>query len=752
MLGMNGLPLSKPSLAFQKYQPASNPKNRERVNVGRSNKTQFQLQKTGELEDVFLQSSSVAQLSVGSRLVAQRFNSDRGTNEMLASRRKAANALRLALEGTRGEEDELHDHQKEYRNGFVSPPTPPPPPTNCVCAAKTNINALEVHPGVNYLERQNRHGKGHQISPENYFLSSPTPKYPSFSSNTNGKEVSTFLGKNGGCASVAIPRPFIIPDAYAQERLSCGGGMLEYNDPIQDSHSHNPHCARFHIITAETSVGTRTDEKQPFVLTTSSAASGDGSGVPLEKSTDTLPCCLHQQYTSQERDEKKDGKTNKVVSDVHNESHQNGHREGRQRKEDALLAPSKSLTSRSGQCPFCTPNKVPQEDRGEDISRESEKSSWRKQQKLSVSPDEYSAPVWEGVPPPVWNEESGGGNVALSPPSSTSPLSRSLEQLPRHCPYGCCGGAIRSCGENNNDACEDRKSIINSSGNSVSSTRIKGSVCSHAISTGCEGKMNGSWNLPPNPPCGKAQNVSSSSHTTASISSCSSSGTGKEGKDILILPSPPQPLECDMYESNPLSEHSVSSNGRHKKVSVCPSTCSSFSSISHLKRNPVFSPHRRLSSPSSSHRLPSHIQQHDSGSTNSSCSPSGEEVAPTARSHLPGRHPLFRNVDMVARIPPRYAYPNGQRGEEYKDTITPAEEWIVSYTPSAKPWRVSPFLGRCGYKDKSLTFGIIQAAPTTALCPTAAEQYNSVAHCPLRTPCDQSLPQKGVRRYRGIPK
>lgn len=755
MSGMNGLPLSKPSLAFRKYQPAGNPKNRERLNVGRSNKTQFQLQKTVELEDVFLKSSSVAQLPVGTRLVAQRFNSDKGTNEMMASRRKAASALRLALEGGRGEEKGLQDHQKDYRNGFVPPPTPPPPPTNCVCSAKMNVNALEVHPGVNYLERQNRHGKGHQISPENYFLSTPTPKYPSFTLNMTGKEASTFLKKHGGCASVAIQRPFIIPDSYVQERLSCGGGMLEYNDPTQDTRSHNPHCARFHIIAAEASVGTETDEKHPFFLTGSSAAGSDENDVPLEKKANPLPCCLHLPHVPPESDEKKDGAAEKFVRKVHSTSHKNVVQEGGQRREEAFSVSLESAPSNLGQCPFCSLKNVQQEKYGEDSSREDDKRQWGQQQKSSVPPDESTVPIWEGVMSPWQKEGNGGGNATVSPPPPSSSTSSSLEQFPRPCPYGCYLCASRSCTKSSSKTCGDSKSTLGSSSTSVSPTSTRGSAHSHANAAGCVSKMGDSWRVPHNRPCGKAHTLSSSSNTTISASSSNTSGAGKEKerRDISELHSPSKALECNANGDNQRSENSAPSCERHDKISVSSSTCSSFSSTAHPKVNPVFSPHRSLSSPSSSsHRLPSHDQQHGNSSRNSSEAQSEEEIAPTIRSHLPGRHPLFSNADKVARIPPRYAYPNGQLGEEYKDTITPGEEWILSYTPSAKPWQVPPFLGRCGYKDKSLTFGIVQAAPSTALCPTAAEQYNSVAHCPLLTPCDRNLPRKGVRRYRGIPK
>lgn len=691
--GVNGLPSSKPPLGFLKYKHSGIPKNKERLNVGKSNKAQFDIQKASALEETFIHKGYGTDLPLSSRLVGQRFYSDAGTSEMMRTRRKVANALRLALEwGGRGVEEAREDRVGRA-NAIVPPPTPPPPPTKCVSAATSNVNAVEIHPCVNYLERQNRHGKGHQISVENHFLASPTPKYPPFTMNAGREMDSLVTGKHGN-ASVAMQPPFIIPDAYVQERQACGGGMLEYNDPVRDKYSHISHIVRFNIAAQKTA--TQQEEPQGHSYTTSRTSNlsiihGSAESANSTHTEEDTCCGLAQQscpHRTREDDRAHKGKEEKKERELKDGEKEKYDRQGKaldsgkveegghESMTDVLSTCSVSV---EGICPFCFPAG---EEKGKNVENKnfpmkgsaiSTYTSTRKEKDNMIS---HSERVRMKVQKAHEEDKDGGNRDVWTPASlpSTSALVSS-DPLP-NCPFGCCCFSVPedySIGSPNT-SCPTKSSAIEVSGSD---------------DNGSSSILNGE----------KHRNTTLTAWGDGTCSRCTS-----------FCNSPQAPLPSHI---SPTTTHS--NRGSSSGISRSTSTTNT---RANNNRNSNYS-----------------INQGE-----------GSTISSDTRSNLGGRHHLFRHVEDLAFIPPQYTYPKGHAGDEYKDTLVPPEKWIISYTPSAKPWQVSPFIGRCGYKDKSLTFDIIQAKPSSALYPTPAEQYSSVAHSPLLTPCAQQVPRRGVRR------
>eukprot|EP00796_Vickermania_ingenoplastis_P010196 gene10196-7144_t len=212
------LPQQKPGVPFLKYQHTGVPKNKERLFVGRSNRANHEAQKSEALEHLFVQKKSSERLPVGERHSTAYHKSDKYINDIMGHRRHIAHLLR-------GEVVPANES-----SAIQPPPSPPPPAPSCLVAAQYHVRELMVHPTVNFLKRQNRHGKGHQIAPENYFLASATPLYTTPPDNPH---------------NTYPQRPFLIPDGKRQ--LAYGAGTLEYNDPAWDEFSHNPVVSRFDV-------------------------------------------------------------------------------------------------------------------------------------------------------------------------------------------------------------------------------------------------------------------------------------------------------------------------------------------------------------------------------------------------------------------------------------------------------------------------------------------------------------------------
>lgn len=664
------------------------------------------MQKARELEAMFVQKHSSVQLPVGSRLVAQGFHSDSGTRELMACRRKAAHALRLALEReSRESERRGNDRIDLLPSSMMSPPTPPPPPTKCVSAATANLNALETHPCVNYLERQNRHGKGHQITPENHFLASISPKYPPLAMNTGREPYALVPGKQGHI-SAAIQRPFIIGDAYVQERQACGGGMLEYNDPIRDRHAHCPHVVRFHL----TAAGTDTQREvpppsshtaataPPFFAATPTTSGGrtgmeDRHRIKEETRDSRFPRNSHplsQKYSLQK------GKRNAEEDEKEMDSSEAHHIDRLIVEEAKRYSESEDMDDYSTPshtpvicgCPYCFPN---EEDKGIGIQTAESvpQNSFGGKTSITTSGASDNASTHSGGRRSQQGvrecNEGGNGTVwcQLSPPRPL-PAFSSSQLLP--CPFGCCCNAEKA----------STATTLRSQHATRSSTRTQKSR-NGSDATGVKEQHQRHMN----------PSEWSEEYPSRSIS------TGISAISVTPLPLAPFP---------------------HRSSTSC-------GSVGHRSRTAG-------NTPATLPTTACLVTLENLSNKEEGCSTTSTNTQP----NLGGRHPLFRHAEDVVFLPPRYAHPKTHVGEEYKDTVVPSEKWILSYTPSAKPWKVPPFLGRCGYKDKSLTFGVVQAQPSSALYPTPTEQYSSVAHCPLATPCDQAVPRKGIRRYHHIPK
>lgn len=278
---MLGLPQNKPPVGFQKYKPTGIPKSKERLRIGRSNRPQYESQQAKKLEKVFLDPKSQQRLNTGTRHAESYYTSAKTINDILVYNRHAAHLL--GGEGVRGREEE---------SSIRPPPSPRPPAPACLEAAKSHIRELEVHPSVGYLRYFNAVGKGHQIAPENFFLKSATPLY-------------TYPPENPHNTYPA--RPFIIPEGHHTNNY--GGGILEYNDPVNDEYSHNPGLSRFAIGW----------ENKPYVN-----VKGEPIAIPWRDDTETNPydtlAASHQarlatpQHQPHEgvatsRDEKKKGDT-----------------------------------------------------------------------------------------------------------------------------------------------------------------------------------------------------------------------------------------------------------------------------------------------------------------------------------------------------------------------------------------------------------------------------------------------------------
>lgn len=216
---LTGLPSHGLPVRFRKYQASGVPKSRERVHVGRSNRSSYEAQKRESLEKLFSATHSGSRLSTGLRHAASYYASEKMVNDVLRERRRAAHLLRGGGEMT----NEL---------SAIEPPARPLPPSAPLRKSTASyLDDLESHPVTDFLSVQNKVGKGHQIQPENFFLASLTPNYRPLPDPPH---------------SQMPKRPFIISESrqFAKAR---GGGTLEYNDPAYDDYSHNPVVAKFDI-------------------------------------------------------------------------------------------------------------------------------------------------------------------------------------------------------------------------------------------------------------------------------------------------------------------------------------------------------------------------------------------------------------------------------------------------------------------------------------------------------------------------
>lgn len=262
----NGLPRRGVPISLQRFEPGSLPKRQQRSYVGKTNRLQEEANLADSLQKVFIDDPD--RLSVAQRLRCTGYLSAEDGTKLRTRAQQTTRSIRagrgtarmadstLTLDGDDAVDDKdgddnnnLHHHHnskdvlsraakagtgKGKRGKHILPPaTPPPTPPQADLAFQTALLEVDMHPAVATLLHHNAYGKGRNPGAENFFLQhGEDPVY----TVPQDSKLDTY------------PKlPFIVSNRAVV--AGCGGGELEYDDPIEDDRfARNAFVARNRIL------------------------------------------------------------------------------------------------------------------------------------------------------------------------------------------------------------------------------------------------------------------------------------------------------------------------------------------------------------------------------------------------------------------------------------------------------------------------------------------------------------------------